>query len=692
MKKIIGIIICFVLILGLGACSNHSEKYNSAMELLKKGEFLQAKATFDEIDYEDSKTKSKQCQYLYATELFYNNKYLDALEQYGAISDFEDASKKMEQVVAHAAKKYLNNEMASDDFDLILNKYQDLTYNSDEIADIFYLRAHKLYFIEQYGEAFEFARHITDYEDADKLSEDAHYMKAISLANSGYLVDALTSFVAIASQEDQYRNCVEHAIGIRCEIICSPYYYGTAKVENGSADTEMSFSKSGSYMATGYVSAKDSSGDLILKMNFSAMFAYDCMLLAKDDNVMNLTASKEQISQTGIRKNAVYTVTFTAGPLKGMTFKSSAAPSYYYADYRIGEYPNFRENTSLIRKITQKYSGYDTSISLPESIESVYSFKEIKNKTASDDLENTATTSTYINENDYSNNENIVTEINSEDYDNNYDDNDSKSEINNTHNHIFSKATCTRAKTCKTCGKTEGSPLEHNWESATCTAPKTCKTCGMMKGSALGHSWENATCTTAKTCKTCGTKNGSALGHSWKSATCTLPSTCKNCNLTYGTARGHSWQDATCTKPKTCEYCNATTGVAKGHQFDNYGKKSCSRCFTTNPDLPKSSDFTVVYRDKTSTYNGCVVEIKDYYFEELDEYFAGFAWFRINVNIKTSGRVASILIKCYDENGEFLRNTTAQIRGGISPGEDTMGCYIPVGAKRLEICDASKYQ
>ena len=55
----------------------------------------------------------------------------------------------------------------------------------------------------------------------------------------------------------------------------------------------------------------------------------------------------------------------------------------------------------------------------------------------------------------------------------------------------------------------------HNWQDATCTKPKTCATCGETEGKSLSHSWEAATCTDPKTCKTCKKTSGKALGHDW---------------------------------------------------------------------------------------------------------------------------------------------------------------------------------
>ena len=86
-----------------------------------------------------------------------------------------------------------------------------------------------------------------------------------------------------------------------------------------------------------------------------------------------------------------------------------------------------------------------------------------------------------------------------------------------TLNHKYSKATCTKAKTCKYCNKTNGKATGHKWAAATCTKAKSCSVCKVTNGKALGHKWTAATCTTAKTCKTCRKIEGkiSNNAHSW---------------------------------------------------------------------------------------------------------------------------------------------------------------------------------
>lgn len=78
---------------------------------------------------------------------------------------------------------------------------------------------------------------------------------------------------------------------------------------------------------------------------------------------------------------------------------------------------------------------------------------------------------------------------------------------------LWTNATCTSPRTCKSCGKTEGKPLGHEWEEATCTTPETCQRCGRTKGESLGHqpgSWTkevdyvDATSKEIQECERCG--------------------------------------------------------------------------------------------------------------------------------------------------------------------------------------------
>ena len=142
------------------------------------------------------------------------------------------------------------------------------------------------------------------------------------------------------------------------------------------------------------------------------------------------------------------------------------------------------------------------------------------------------------------------------------------------HTHEWENATCRTAKTCKSCGETEGEPLEHIWVAATCEEARHCSDCGTTEGAALGHAWVAATCTTKKMCSVCGAEEGKALGHDATGVTCTNDDVCKRCGVTIA-AFGHTWTDATCEDPKTCSVCGAEEGKALGHTAD---VGVCGRC------------------------------------------------------------------------------------------------------------------
>lgn len=130
--------------------------------------------------------------------------------------------------------------------------------------------------------------------------------------------------------------------------------------------------------------------------------------------------------------------------------------------------------------------------------------------------------------------------------------------------HFWEDATCSSAKTCVLCGKTEGKKLSHEWLEATCTTPETCKHCGKTEGQKRTHEWLEATCSTPETCKYCGLTQGEPV-HTWLPATCEAPETCSGCRRTQGSALGHDWADATYDDPKTCTRCGKTDGMPKGY-------------------------------------------------------------------------------------------------------------------------------
>lgn len=76
------------------------------------------------------------------------------------------------------------------------------------------------------------------------------------------------------------------------------------------------------------------------------------------------------------------------------------------------------------------------------------------------------------------------------------------------------------------------------------------------------HEWISATCEIAKTCATCGITEGSSLEHEWVEASCELPKMCFLCGLTEGVENGHNWIEKDLLHKKHCSICNMTEGTS----------------------------------------------------------------------------------------------------------------------------------
>ena len=222
----------------------------------------------------------------------------------------------------------------------------------------------------------------------------------------------------------------------------------------------------------------------------------------------------------------------------------------------------------------------------------------------------------------------------------------SKTKTVTTLKHKYSKATCTKPKTCKYCEKTSGKKLGHKYSNACDTKCNVCKAkrtaphkytdacdtkcnlckkkrtaphkytdacdtkCNLCKKKRTApHKYSNACDTTCNLCKAKRTTK-----HKYKDATCTKPKTCSVCNKTSGKALGHiyahscdticnvcdaerkithKYESATCTKPKTCSVCQETSGEALGHNYEN---NACTRCGIADSSSlqPDTSGMTTV--------------------------------------------------------------------------------------------------
>ena len=118
-------------------------------------------------------------------------------------------------------------------------------------------------------------------------------------------------------------------------------------------------------------------------------------------------------------------------------------------------------------------------------------------------------------------------------------------------------------------------PCTHEWGYKTCTAARVCKRCGKSDGVKLGHAYKGMGCTEARTCELCGESEGVVFGHDFKEATCSEAKTCQRCGAAEGAALGHDLAEATCAEAAKCKRCNVVQGEALGHTSDAI---ACGRC------------------------------------------------------------------------------------------------------------------
>lgn len=122
---------------------------------------------------------------------------------------------------------------------------------------------------------------------------------------------------------------------------------------------------------------------------------------------------------------------------------------------------------------------------------------------------------------------------------------------------------------------------------------------GLLLGTNIihAHEWSQATCSEAKHCYICGKSQGGIDpdAHNWMSADCTAPRRCSRCGLTDGdpNPEKHSWRDATCMAPRTCSSCSKTSGDVAPHKYSN---GVCSVCGTSEAKATttKNTGFTPV--------------------------------------------------------------------------------------------------
>ncbi len=104
---------------------------------------------------------------------------------------------------------------------------------------------------------------------------------------------------------------------------------------------------------------------------------------------------------------------------------------------------------------------------------------------------------------------------------------------------------------------------KHSYSAATCTKPKTCKTCGAKSGKALGHKYSNACDTTCNTCKAKRT-----IKHTYSNSCDTTCNVCKAKRTIK-----HTYSNSCDT---TCNVCKAKRTIK--HTYSNSCDTTCNVC------------------------------------------------------------------------------------------------------------------
>jgi len=102
---------------------------------------------------------------------------------------------------------------------------------------------------------------------------------------------------------------------------------------------------------------------------------------------------------------------------------------------------------------------------------------------------------------------------------------------------------------------------EHNWQAATCTKKATCSLCGEESGELAAHKWVDASCTEPKHCSLCSATEGEAKGHTGGTATCTDKAVCTSCNQPYGSTTSHTYDKDAVKAEALKSEANCTSGA-----------------------------------------------------------------------------------------------------------------------------------
>lgn len=167
MKKILSLVLAFILVMSLPLCAygksaeakevekkatpvgeataDSRDAYEKAASLYDSGEYAQALEMFEALgDYEDSADKVKACSYQVALELTKAENYQEALDMFLSLGDYEDCAEQSFFCSCNLAEAYAEDGKLTEAVNLLTDyssypKAQELlfVFFSDEVTDVY---------------------------------------------------------------------------------------------------------------------------------------------------------------------------------------------------------------------------------------------------------------------------------------------------------------------------------------------------------------------------------------------------------------------------------------------------------------------------------------------------------------------------------------------------------------------------
>ncbi len=149
MKKIVGCVLCLVMLLCISACgynpsdntnstnvNNNSselsdkEKYDNAVAFFTEKKYQEAIGILENIDYGNSKDLKKSISYVYACELFNKQEFSTAYDYFKKSEDYLDSQKKLNMSAYYEGVKLVNNNQQGRSIDWFRKTLGDIEYSS----------------------------------------------------------------------------------------------------------------------------------------------------------------------------------------------------------------------------------------------------------------------------------------------------------------------------------------------------------------------------------------------------------------------------------------------------------------------------------------------------------------------------------------------------------------------------------